>query len=169
MNTFNAEIKKKIEANIAIFQAVRRADLAMQIRTKMIEKGLRSVDLAERLGVSEANVSRWLRGNQNLGIDTMHQLADALEVPLKITFIEPSANDREKSSTTHWHTDEFEREADIQDGTASAFGSNSNVVCMKNYDALRKIRIADPHEKEFNQTRSERGITYPPDGLKAVC
>ena len=86
MNTRNAELKKKIATNFAIFQSVRRADLAMQIRTKMLEKGLRSVDLAERLGVSEANVSRWLRGNQNLGIDTMHLLADALEVPLKITF-----------------------------------------------------------------------------------
>ena len=95
MNTHNAELKKKIATNFAIFQSVRRADLAMQIRTKMLEKGLRSVDIAERLGVSEANVSRWLRGDQNLGIDTMHLFADALEVPLKITFSESSAISKE--------------------------------------------------------------------------
>jgi transcriptional regulator with XRE-family HTH domain len=167
MNTRNAELKKKIATNLAIFQSVRRADLAMQIRTKMLEKGLRSVDLAERLGVSEANVSRWLRGNQNLGIDTMHLLADALEVPLKITFSESSAISQEEPSTTYWNADVFEGEVDIQAGTTSVHVAYNKVISLNHYSELRKNLTVEPQHKKFNQTRSESGITYSSDSLKA--
>lgn len=84
MKQRNTETRKKIAADMPIFQAVRRSDFPMQIRSKMIEKGLKNIDLAERLGVSEANISRWLRGNQNLSIDTMYLLADAVEEALTL-------------------------------------------------------------------------------------
>lgn len=95
MKPSNADIHKKIQANAPIFQGARRSDISMQIRCKMAEKGLKNVDIASRLGVSEANVSRWLRGNQNLGIDTIYQLADALEEPLHICVgaMEPAAHE----------------------------------------------------------------------------
>lgn len=167
MNKRNAELKKKIAINLAIFQAVRRSDVAMQIRTKMIEKGLRSVDLAERLGVSEANVSRWLRGNQNLGVDTMHLLADALEVPLKIAFSEPTSITQEESAKTDWLADAFEIELGTQVGTAPALVSDRKVINLNNYAALRKNPNAESTHRIFNQTRSESGITYSADGLRA--
>lgn len=84
MKPNNADIKNKIQESSLIFQEARRSDISMQIRSKMIKKGLKNIDVAARLGVSEANISRWLRGNQNLSLDTIYQLADAVEEPLNI-------------------------------------------------------------------------------------
>lgn len=84
MRKRNAEIREAIDRNLKLFTALRRSDIAMQLRSKMVAKGVRSIDVAERLGVSEANVSRWLKGNQNLGIDTLYSLADAIEEPLTL-------------------------------------------------------------------------------------
>lgn len=84
MKSSNEEVRKSIEETAPLFQAVRRADVALQIRSKMHAKGLKNRDIAERLGVSEANVSRWLRGNQNLSVDTIYQLADAIEESVEI-------------------------------------------------------------------------------------
>ena len=82
MNTRNREIKSSIEANKLTFSALRRADIAHQFRAYMVEKKIKNVDVAERLGVSEANVSRWLNGSQNLSLDTLYGIADALEESL---------------------------------------------------------------------------------------
>jgi transcriptional regulator with XRE-family HTH domain len=51
----------------------------------MIEKGLKANDIASRLGVPEAKVSRWLSGNHDIDIDTLYQITDALEEPLHIS------------------------------------------------------------------------------------
>lgn len=85
MTQSNSEIRQRILKNCEIFQPARRANVAQQIRGRMRDKGLKNVDVAERLGVSEANVSRWLRGNQNLHLDTLYLLADALQEPLSIS------------------------------------------------------------------------------------
>lgn len=66
----------------ATLTASRRADVAFLFRSLMVAADLKNVDLAIRLGVSEANVSRWLRGNQNLSLDTVHALCDALDAHL---------------------------------------------------------------------------------------
>jgi transcriptional regulator with XRE-family HTH domain len=84
MKRSNALIFQKIQDDTLVFRPARRSDIVMKIRLKMAEKGLRNVDIAERLGVSEANVSRWLRGSQNLSVDTIYLLADAVEEPLSI-------------------------------------------------------------------------------------
>lgn len=84
MKKSNATIFQQLQEETGIFRAARRSDVVMKIRLKMTEKGLRNVDLAERIGVSEANISRWLKGNQNLSIDTIYLLADAIEEPLSI-------------------------------------------------------------------------------------
>lgn len=68
-----------------LWSAVRRAEPIQQIRRIMRNKQILSKDLAERLGVSEASVSRLLRGQQNLQLDTLYQLADALEESLTIS------------------------------------------------------------------------------------
>lgn len=80
----NVEVRKTVERNGRLYSALRRSDIAMQFRQFMVSKGIRNVDLAERLGVSEANVSRWLKGNQNLSLDTLYQLSDALEEVLTL-------------------------------------------------------------------------------------
>ena len=75
----NQDLKEIIARETALYKSARRLQVALTIRNKMFEKGLRNVDIAQRLGVSEANVSRWLRGTQNLSIDTIYSLVDALQ------------------------------------------------------------------------------------------
>lgn len=84
MSAKNQSVLDTIVANNAIYKGARRAHFAAIIRGKMLEKGLRNVDIAQRIGVSEPNVSRWLRGTQNLSIDTLYLLADAIEERLSL-------------------------------------------------------------------------------------
>ena len=46
------------------------------------EKGLRQKDLAERLGKSEAEISKWMRGTHNFTIDTLVAIEAALDAPI---------------------------------------------------------------------------------------
>src|SRR5688500_867293 len=92
MSERNQLIKARILESKPAFTALRRADVAHQFRSCMVEKKIKNMDVAERLGVSEANVSRWLNGTQNLSLDTMYSLADALEESLILRLAEPSAS-----------------------------------------------------------------------------
>jgi transcriptional regulator with XRE-family HTH domain len=80
----NANIAEKIAASRRLLSAARRADTAFLFKSQMIEQNLKNTDIAARLGVSPANVSRWLRGDQNLSLDTLHALADALQRSLVV-------------------------------------------------------------------------------------
>ena len=46
------------------------------------EKGLKQKDLAQRLGKSEAEISKWMRGTHNFTIDTLVSIEDALDTPI---------------------------------------------------------------------------------------
>lgn len=46
------------------------------------EKGLKQKDLAERLGKSEAEISKWMRGTHNFTIETLVAIEAALEAPI---------------------------------------------------------------------------------------
>ena len=43
------------------------------------EKGLNQKDLAIKLGKSEAEISKWMRGTHNFTIDTLVSIEDALD------------------------------------------------------------------------------------------
>ena len=45
-------------------------------------KGLKQKDLALRLGKSEAEISKWMRGTHNFTIDTLVSIEDALDAPI---------------------------------------------------------------------------------------
>ena len=45
-------------------------------------KGLKQKDLAERLGKSEAEISKWMRGTHNFTIDTLVSIENALDAPI---------------------------------------------------------------------------------------
>jgi transcriptional regulator with XRE-family HTH domain len=82
----NEAIARAVDDIEALWSATRRAAVMQQIRRVMRVKGIKSVDLAERLRMHPQSVSRLLRGNQNVQINTLYRFADALEVPLTITF-----------------------------------------------------------------------------------
>lgn len=162
MKSSNAEILKKIRENTPIFQGARRSDIAMQIRGKMAEKGLKNVDIAERLGVSEANVSRWLKGNQNLSLDTLYQLADAVSEPLNIM-----VGSLESATVGEGFTEDVTFTCSVK---ASAFApeisvepaknfvrSSCNIIELSVYAQMRS-QIRKSESKTFAVARSESGI-----------
>jgi len=104
----NEAIRAEVERNAKLYSAMRRSDIALQFRQFMISKRIKNIDLASRIGVSEANVSRWLKGNQNLSLDTLYLLADALEEHLVLHVGEAAPasilNEEGCKDTDHWST-----------------------------------------------------------------
>lgn len=136
MTASNFDIAQDIAANAVVFRGIRRSDVIFQIRQKMVEKGIRSSDLAERIGVSEANVSRWLRGDQNIKIDTIYILADAIQEPLSIIVGGPS----EIGAFSSWEDDQAPM--------------SSNILVMREY-ARKQTRRNDFREDFDNGARYE--------------
>ena len=53
-----------------------------RIHEILVEKGLKQKDLALRLGKSEAEISKWMRGTHNFTIDTLVSIEEALGAPI---------------------------------------------------------------------------------------
>lgn len=53
-------------------------DMKERIRSKLDELGMNQVDLANRVGVSKATITFWLRGDHGLKADNLMKLASAL-------------------------------------------------------------------------------------------
>ena len=73
----NPEIRKSVDFS---FQIVDRIHQILE------EKGLRQKDLAELLGKSEAQISKWMRGTHNFTIDTLVSIESALNAPILQVF-----------------------------------------------------------------------------------
>lgn len=78
-SSLNIKIRNEIKDNADLFCSIRRSELAHHFKGCMVKKGLKIADIAERLEVSAANISRMLNGKQNLTLDNIHALADALQ------------------------------------------------------------------------------------------
>lgn len=84
-DTLNTKIKNEIKEDADFISLIRRSDLAHHFKGCMVKKGLKIADIAARLDVSVANISRMLNGKQNLTLDNIHAIADALQENLVIT------------------------------------------------------------------------------------
>lgn len=73
----NPEIRKSVDLS---FQIVDRIHQILEA------KGLRQKDLAELLGKSEAEISKWMRGTHNFTIDTLMSIEIALNAPILQVF-----------------------------------------------------------------------------------
>lgn len=162
MKQRNTEVQKKIKGDAPIFRAVRRSDFPLQIRSKMVEKGLKNVDVAERLGVSEANVSRWLRGNQNLSVDTMYLLADAVEESLAIVLgAQQTVGSADAEGYESLPVDSLEIQVRAELEAAVLLEDDmkcAKVVRMEDYAALRVLRSVS--QGQFTPARSELGVEF---------
>lgn len=69
----NPDVRKSVELS---FQIVDR------IHKILDEKNLKQKDLATRLGKSEAEISKWMRGTHNFTIDTLASIEIALGEPI---------------------------------------------------------------------------------------
>jgi transcriptional regulator with XRE-family HTH domain len=59
------------------------------------EKGLKQKDLATRLGKSEAEISKWMRGTHNFTIDTLVSIEAALGAPILQVYHQPESPEYE--------------------------------------------------------------------------
>ncbi len=73
----NPEIRKSVDLS---FQIVDRIHQILE------EKGLRQKDLAELLGKSEAEISKWMRGTHNFTIETLVSIEIVLNAPILQVF-----------------------------------------------------------------------------------
>lgn len=75
--------REKAEFRLANMSWLRYSQhVAMMILDKMEEIGLNQRGLAERLGCSQQYVSKILKGHENLSIETICKIEDALELEL---------------------------------------------------------------------------------------
>ncbi|MBO7051513.1 MAG: helix-turn-helix transcriptional regulator [Prevotella sp.] len=71
------KVKTEIRQQVALsFKIVDRVHDILQ------EKGLKQKDLALRLGKSEAEISKWMRGTHNFTIETISSMEAALGAPI---------------------------------------------------------------------------------------
>lgn len=69
----NPEIRQSVALSFRIVD---------RIQEILEEKGMKQKDLAQRLGKSEAEISKWMRGTHNFTIDTLVSIEDALDAPI---------------------------------------------------------------------------------------
>lgn len=67
------------------------SDLASQITARRIELGLTQKQFAEKLGKSQATVSKWETADCNFQIKTLIEISQKLELPLTISFKNPQS------------------------------------------------------------------------------
>ena len=63
-----------------------KAVVSGRIREARKDKGLTQKEVGERMGVSESTVNQYESGKQNLTIETLQKLADAVGVNIKEFF-----------------------------------------------------------------------------------
>ena len=69
----NPEIRESVALSFCI---VDRIHEILQV------KGMKQKDLALKLGKSEAEISKWMRGTHNFTIDTLVSIEEALDAPI---------------------------------------------------------------------------------------
>jgi transcriptional regulator with XRE-family HTH domain len=146
MKTSNDVVAKLVEERMGVWRNVRRAEPALQLRRVMRSKDLKNVDIAERLGTTEANVSRWLRGNQNLTIDTLYALADSVEESLTIVFGRMSD---EQVSDQDWNVGSLEKNSVRCIGDYSA----ENVCSFAEHKKLRDLKVVESTKRRDEYAR----------------
>ncbi|MBD8540951.1 helix-turn-helix transcriptional regulator [Oxalobacteraceae sp. CFBP 8761] len=132
MSRKNEIVASEVSERNALWAPVRRAQPIQQVRKMMKKKNLLSKDMAERMNISEQSLSRLLRGNQNVQIDTLYLLADALEESLEVCI---GCDDSS-------HTYKFETEI-----TVSKFEENSSVGI--NVGKFCHIIDMEQHRRKF--------------------
>lgn len=77
----NPEIRQTVSLS---FRIVDRIHEVLQA------KGMKQKDLAQKLGKSEAEISKWMRGTHNFTIDTLTSIEIALDAPIIEVYHQPN-------------------------------------------------------------------------------
>ena len=71
--------------------------IALRILRDIRAKGISQKDLAEKLNVSPQQVNRWVKGNENLSLETISKIECALNIEL-ITVLGTSEKSKDKQT-----------------------------------------------------------------------
>jgi len=63
-----------------------KSEVGDLIRRTRTEQGLTQKELGEKISVGEPTVNKYESGKQNLTVETLKRVADALNMRIKITF-----------------------------------------------------------------------------------
>ena len=72
---------------ISFMSDVMKREVGLIIREARKRKSLTQKELAERIGVTKTIITNYEAGRQNLTIDTLQKVADALGAELKISIV----------------------------------------------------------------------------------
>ncbi len=75
------KLRKKVTNDIKRFGKNSFA-IADRIEEILIEKNMTHRELAKKLGKSEAEISKWMRGNHNFTLRTLSKIEDAIDTDL---------------------------------------------------------------------------------------
>lgn len=74
-------------------QEIDRNRMALRhIGAWLLSRDMTQAQLAERMSVSEATVSKWLRGHQRMSVSQLVMIAQILETPWEAIFAPPGAD-----------------------------------------------------------------------------
>lgn len=149
MSRKNEIVANDVSERKALWADVRRAEPIQEIRRLMRQKDILNKDMAVRMGVSEAAVSRLLRGNQNIQIDTLYMMADALEETLCISV--------GNNSSDHTYVFEYEDGMDSFDFVGSADEEDFKVIHL---DSYRKSQTPAYNSFELEVPATEPQCAY---------
>lgn len=74
--------------------------MALRIKELMDEKGVKSIQLSEMIGISKVSISNLLNGKLKPSFDTLEKIATALNVPMWQLFASPDEVIPQKDTTT---------------------------------------------------------------------
>lgn len=109
-----------------------KQDFAVSIEKSVTEKGLNRTDLAQLLGTSKSYVTKVLRGDTNLTIESMAKITHALNLKIKLDIYEEKPHLTLASDVIKvgfGKEKPMDNENDRQERAFRAFSSNNRVAC----------------------------------------
>lgn len=107
-NTFFS-LFNEIEHDVNYYSEGIKLEIAEQIHHFMEKKEINQTQLAELLDVNRAYVSRILKGNVNVTVETLAKIGKGLNAEWKINLRESDANARPNNYDISWNTPEQTR------------------------------------------------------------
>lgn len=74
--------------------------MTLRIKELMDEKGVKSIQLSEMIGISKVSISNLLNGKLTPSFDTLEKIATALNVPMWQLFVSPDEVTPKRDTTT---------------------------------------------------------------------
>jgi len=122
------------------------SEIAANILEALRDKNLSQKDLAERMQISAQQVNKIIKGQQNLTLETISKLEEALNISIVKTIDYKSANEIEVKSLTIKTGIHTEETID----TAILDKRNNNALLFTNKQIFMKVVYSGAHKEYLN-------------------